>query len=178
MKKLLLFLLLTAGFSTYAYSLDMLYAIKVTSPSIQDFGTIDPSDGSFTSIKEISPTGLGWSMGDIGIDPITDEVYFRMVNPDTGSNDLLAIKKSDGTTRWLGATGAGSIIGFDTHSNKLITRRTIGGINSLMSIDTSDGSVTTIGSGWASGDISWQAGGIGAVDSVNGTAYQFNSSSN
>jgi len=179
-KKINLFVVTLLIVSQTAYSLDTLYAAKSTSGSTQDFGTIDPSDGSFTSINEISPTGLGWPLGDIGTEPdsITGEIYSRQLNPDTSSNDLLAIKKSDGTTRWLGVTGDDSVIGFDTHSNKLITRRTIGGTNSLMSIDTSDGSATTIGSGWASGNTTWQAGGIGAVDSVNGTAYQFNSSSN
>ncbi len=179
-KKINLFVVMLLIVSQTAYSLDTLYAAKSTSGSTQDFGTIDPSDGSFTSINEISPTGLGWPLGDIGTEPdsITGEIYSRQLNPDTSSNDLLAIKKSDGTTRWLGVTGDDSVIGFDTHSNKLITRRTIGGTNSLMSIDTSDGSATTIGSGWASGNTTWQAGGIGAVDSVNGTAYQFNSSSN
>ena len=179
-KTINIFVAMSMFVSQATYSLDTLYAAKSTSGSTQDFGTISPSNGSFVSIKQISPTGLGWPLGDIGteVDPITGEIYSRQANPNTSSSDLLAIKKSDGTTRWVGVTGDDMVIGFDTHNNKLITRRSIAGTNSLVSIDTSDGSATTIGSGWASGNTTWQAGGIGAVDSVNRTAYQFNSSSN
>jgi len=173
-------LLILTHFSQAVLALDTLYGVKSTSGSTQDFGTVNPDTGSFSSIKQISPTGLGWPLGDVGTepDPILGEIYTRQTNPDTSTNDLLAIKKSDGTTRWLGVSGDDMVVGFDTHNNRLITRRTTGGSNSLMSIDTSNGSATTIGSGWASGNTTWQAGGIGAVDSVNRVAYQFNSSSN
>ncbi len=141
------------------FALDTLYGVKATSGSTQDFGTVNASRGAFTTILQISPTGLGWPLGDIGteIDPILGEIYSRQTNPSTSSSDLLAIKKSNGQTRWLGVSGDDMVIGFDTHNNKLITRRTVGGTNSLMSINTNDGSATTIGSGWASGKTMWQA---------------------
>ncbi|MDA7800011.1 hypothetical protein N9A13_03035 [Alphaproteobacteria bacterium] len=79
---------------------DVLYAVKSTSGSTQDWGTIAPSTGTFTSITQISPTSLGWPLGDIGSesDPINGYVYTRQTNTAAGgATDILAIKKSDGS---------------------------------------------------------------------------------
>ena len=65
--------------SSAAYSLtdgdDVIYAVKSTGGSTQDWGTIAPSTGNFTSILEISPNGLGWPFGDIGSEPDPINVY-------------------------------------------------------------------------------------------------------
>ena len=153
---------------------DKLYGVKSTSGSTQDFGTIDPTNGSFTTILQIVPSGLGWPLGDMGSepDPILGEVYSRQTNPNTSSGDILAIKKSDGTTRWLGTSGI--VVGFDTNNNKLIIDKTESGVNNLYSINTTDGSEILITSnGYASGFTSWQAGGINAVNSVGREAIRF-----
>ena len=66
-------LLVSLFISSSAYSLsdgeDVLYGVKSIVGSIRDWGTIAPSTGNFTSILQISPTGLGWPLGDIGSEP-------------------------------------------------------------------------------------------------------------
>ena len=156
---------------------DTLYGVKSTASDTQDWGTINPTDGSFTSIKELSPKSLGWPLGDIGSepDPINGYVYTRQTN--SGTADIMAIKKSDGTTKWLGLTNNDLVIGYDTQKNKMIFRRDDGSINKLMSYENSDGSIATISSGFASDNNSWQAGGIGSVDSYGRTAFQIKANS-
>ena len=172
---LIFFILLPHSFAgTATVGDDILYGVKSTSGSTQDFGTIDPTNGSFTTILQITPSGLGWPLGDMGSepDPILGEVYSRQTNPNTSSGDILAVKKSDGTTRWLGTSGI--VVGFDTNNNKLIIDKTESGVNNLYSVNTTDGSETLITSnGYASGFTSWQAGGINAVNSVGREAIRF-----
>ena len=172
---LIFFILLPHSFAgTATVGDDILYGVKSTSGSTQDFGTIDPTNGSFTTILQITPSGLGWPLGDMGSepDPILGEVYSRQTNPNTSSSDILAVKKSDGTTRWLGTSGI--VVGFDTNNNKLIIDKTESGVNNLYSVNTTDGSETLITSnGYASGFTSWQAGGINAVNSVGREAIRF-----
>lgn len=153
---------------------DVLYAVQAVTGSTQDFGTIDPASGTFTRIAQISPTNLGWPLGDIGSepDPINGYVYTRQTNTTTSDTDILAIKKSDGSTKWLGLTSNDLVVGYDTKSNKLVVRRYDSGVNKLLTYDDSDGSVAVISSSFASGVSSWQAGGIGAVDSFGRTAFQ------
>lgn len=177
MPKLLLIFLLYLFSKSYAYSLtdgeDVLYAVKSTGGSTQDWGTIAPSTGTFTSITEISPTGLGWPLGDIGSepDPINGYVYTRQTNNNTGAVDILSIKKSDGTTEWLGLSGDSLVVGYDTKNNKLIYRESSGSTNTLKSYDTSTSTSSSIGT-FGGSNTSWQAGGIGAVDSYSRTAFQ------
>ena len=106
---------------------DVLYAVKSTSGSTQDWGTIAPSTGTFTSITEISPTGLGWPLGDIGSepDPINGYVYTRQTNTSNNATDILAIKKSDGSTQWLGIGANSIVVGYDTKENKLILNKQV-----------------------------------------------------
>tara|TARA_B100001057_G_scaffold190005_1_gene190767 strand:- start:187 stop:630 length:444 start_codon:yes stop_codon:yes gene_type:complete len=125
----LIFILLISLFiSSPAYSLsdgdDVIYAVKSTGGSTQDWGTIAPSTGSFTSILQISPTGLGWPLGDIGSepDPINGYVFTRQTNSNVSQSDILAIKKSDGTTQWLGLEENAIVVGYDTKENNLIYR--------------------------------------------------------
>ena len=99
MLKLFLILLIYIFAKSYAYSVtdgeDVLYAVKSTGGSTQDWGTIAPSTGTFTSITQISPTGLGWPLGDIGSepDPINGYVFTTQTNSGTSAVDILAIKK-------------------------------------------------------------------------------------
>jgi len=153
---------------------DVLYAVQAVTGSTQDFGTIDPASGSFTRIAQVSPTNLGWPLGDVGSepDPINGYVYTRQTNTTTSDVDILAIKKSDGSTKWLGLTNNDLVVGYDTKSNKLVLRRYDSGVNKLLTYNDSDGSVEIISNSFASGVSSWQAGGIGAVDSFGRTAFQ------
>jgi len=153
---------------------DVLYAVQAVTGATQDFGTIDPASGTFSRIAQISPTNLGWPLGDIGSepDPINGYVYTRQTNTTTSDTDILAIKKSDGSTKWLGLTSDDLVVGYDTKSNKLVVRRYDSGVNKLLTYDDSDGSVAVISSSFASGVSSWQAAGIGAVDSFGRTAFQ------
>jgi len=150
---------------------DLLYGVKSTSGTTQDWGTINPTNGAFTSITQISPTNLGWPLGDIGSqpDPINGYVYTRQTN--SGTNDILAIKKSDGSTKWLGLTANDLVVGYDTKNNKLIYRNS-SSANILKTYDINEGTTDTISSSFASGVSSWQAGGIGAVNSFGRTAFQ------
>ena len=103
-------LFMTSLFSSNAFPLedgdDIIYGVKSTSGTTQDWGTLAPSSGNFTSIGQISPTGLGWPLGDIGSepDPINGYVFTRQTNSESSSADILAIKKSDASTKWLGLT--------------------------------------------------------------------------
>jgi len=155
---------------------DVIYAVKSTGGSTQDWGTIAPSTGNFTSILQISPTGLGWPLGDIGSqpDPINGYVYTRQTNTNTSAVDILSIKKSDGSTEWLGLSGDSLVVGYDTKQNKLIYRESTGSTNTLKSYDTSTSTSSSIGT-FGGSNISWQAGGIGAVDSYSRTAFQLRS---
>ena len=87
--------------SSSAHSLsdgeDVLYAVKSTGGSTQDWGTIAPSTGTFTSITQISPTGLGWTLGDIGSEPAKINGYVCTTQTTSGTYavDSLAIKKSE-----------------------------------------------------------------------------------
>ena len=115
---------LFAGTSTTGE--DKLYAVKSTGGSTQSFGTVDPTDGSFSTIKTtISPTGLGWPLGDIGSepDPINGLIFTRQTNNLNGQTDIMSIKKSDGSTNWLGLTTSDLVVGFDSKLNRLIFRR-------------------------------------------------------
>ena len=152
---------------------DVLYAVKSTSGSTQDWGTIAPSSGTFTSITQISPTGLGWPLGDIGSepDPINGYVYTRQTNTGTSATDILAIKKSDGTTQWLGIGANSIVVGYDTKTNKLIYRVSENSANTLKTYDILTTATGTIGT-FGGSNTSWQAGGIGAVDSYGRTAFQ------
>ena len=153
---------------------DVLYAVKSTSGSTQDWGTIAPSTGTFTSIAEISPTGLGWPLGDIGSesDPINGYVYTRQTNTAAGgATDVLTIKKSDGSTKWLGIGANSIVVGYDTKDNKLIYRESAGSTNTLKKYDNDTSTTSTIGT-FGGSSTSWQAGGIGAVDSYGRTAFQ------
>ena len=109
-------------------------------------------------------------MGDIGSqpDPINGYVFSRQ------SSNTLAIKKSDGTTKWLGVDGA--VVEYDTKTNKLILRNYVSSKNNLISHDISTGSTSTLLSDFANGKTMWQVGGIGAVDSFGRTAFQLNGS--
>ena len=152
---------------------DVLYAVKSTSGSTQDWGTIAPSTGTFTSIKQISPTGLGWPLGDISSepDPINGYVYTRQTNTSSSATDILAIKKSDGSTQWLGIGANSIVVGYDTKTNKLIYRVSENSSNTLKTYDistTETGTISTFGGS----STMWQAGGIGAVDSYGRTAFQ------
>ena len=156
---------------------DTLYAIISTSGSTQDFGIIDPAVDSFTRINQIFPTGLGWPLGDIASqpDPINGYFFTRQMNPQTSLPDILAIQKSDGSTRWLNVDG--SVVGYDTQTNKLILRdfiRTAQGteFNRILSYSIKDATSSIIVSDFAPDNKMWQAGGIGAVDSFNRTAFQ------
>ena len=158
---------------------DVLYAVKAISGSTQDFGTIDPADGSFTRITQISPTGLGWPLGDVGSepDPINGYVYTRQTNSESSQTDVLAIKKSDGSTKWLDVGGSTLVVGYDTKSNRLILNRQVeldGGerVNRLISYSMADASTEIISSSFSAGNINWQAGGIGAVNSFGRLAFQ------
>lgn len=109
-------------------------------------------------------------MGDIGSqpDPINGYVFSRQ------NNDVLAIKKSDGSTKWLGING--SVIGYDTKTNRLILRNYVDSKNNLISYDISTEASSTLLTDFANGKSSWQAGGIGAVNSFGRTAFQLNNS--
>ena len=176
----ILIFLISLFINSSAYSLsdgdDVIYSVKVTSGSTQDFGKVAPSSGIFTSIKQISPTGLGWPLGDIGSqpDPINGYVYTRQTNTNTSAVDILSIKKSDGSTEWLGLSGDSLVVGYDTKQNKLIYRESTGSTNTLKSYDTSTSTSSSIGT-FGGSNISWQAGGIGAVDSYSRTAFQLRS---
>ena len=115
---------------------DILYAVKATGGSTQDWGTIAPIK-PFTSIAQTSPTGLGWPLGDIGSepDPINGYVFTTQTNSSTSAVDILAIKKSDGSTRWLGLTSSDQVMGYDTKENKLIIHRNSGSNNAMLSFD-------------------------------------------
>ena len=164
---------------------DILYGVKTSShPHLQDFGTITPSDGNFTAIKQVEPSGtcaftlacLGWPLGDMGAepDPINGYVFTTQTKPNSGPIDTLAIKKSDGTTKWLGTGIHDRIMGYDSKENLLILRRSDGSSNKVVSYNMTDSSVATISSSFAAGKNSWQAGGTGAVDTYGRTAYVFN----
>ena len=167
---------LFAGTSTTGE--DKLYAVKSTGGSTQSFGTVDPTDGSFTSIKTtISPTGLGWPLGDIGSqpDPINGLIFTRQTN--SGNEDIMAIKKSDGSTSWLGLNTNDLVVGFDSKLNRLIFRRSVTNTNNkLMAYNMSDNTTSTILSSFGGTDTSWQAGGIGVVDSFNRKIFQLRTS--
>lgn len=152
---------------------DVLYAVKATSGSTQDWGTIAPSTGTFTSITQISPTGLGWPLGDIGSepDPINGYVYTRQTDISSSTTDILAIKKSDGSTQWLGIGANSLVVGYDTKTNKLIYRVSENSSNTLKTYDMSTTETGTIGT-FGGSSTSWQVGGIGAVDSYGRTAFQ------
>ena len=83
----------------------------------------------------------------------------------------LALLKSDGTTEWLGLSGDSLVVGYDTKNNKLIYRESSGSTNTLKSYDTSTSTSSSIGT-FGGSNTSWQAGGIGAVDSYSRTAFQ------
>ena len=167
----LLFLISTAvNAGTATVGTDILYVVKSKTGTTQDWGTIDPTTGTFTAIKQISPTGLGWPMGDIGSqpDPVNGYVFSRQ------GNNILAIKKSDGTTKWLGVDG--SVVGYDTKNNRLILRNYVNSKNNLISYDILTETTSTLLADFANGQNSWQAGGIGGIDSFGRTAFQLNSS--
>ena len=147
--------------------------MKVTSGSTQDFGKVAPSSGIFTSIKQISPTGLGWPLGDIGSesDPINGWFY-------TQQGDVLAINKSSGDTNYLGVGSNASIIGYDTINNNLIYREVSGSTNALRSLDINGTPYTSHIGNYAGSDVTWQAAGIGAVNSFAREAYQLKTSTN
>ena len=152
---------------------DIIYGVKSTSGSTQDWGTVNTSTGAFTKISQISPTNLGWPLGDIGSepDPINGFAYTRQTNNSTGNVDILAIKKKDGSTQWLGLGSDSLVVGYDTKTNKLIYRVSEGSSNTLKSYDTTNSSAAVIGT-FGGSSTSWQAGGIGAVDSYGRTAFQ------
>ena len=164
-----------AGSQSIPAGSDILYGVNATSGSTQDWGTINPTTGTFSTITEISPTGLGWPLGDIGSqpDPINGYVYTRQTNGALGGSpsDILAIKKSNGSTQWLGLSADDLVVGYDTKTNKLIYRNSSGG-NKLKTYDIANGTTGTISESFASGNSSWQAGGIGAVNSFGRIAYQ------
>ncbi len=142
--------LISLFISSSAYSLsdgdDVIYAVKSTGGSTQDWGTIAPSTGNFTSILQISPTGLGWPLGDIGSepDPINGYVFTRQTNSNVSQSDILAIKKSDGTTQWLGLEENAIVVGYDTKENNLIYRTwTTNTRNTLKSFNFSTQSTST-----------------------------------
>ena len=124
----------STGFAQPTDGEDKLYGVKSTGGSTQDWGTIAPSSGTFTSIAQISPTGLGWPLGDIGSepDPISGMVYTRQTNNSTGQVDILSIKKSDGSTSWLGLGSNDLVVGFDSKGNKLIYRTSESSTNTLI----------------------------------------------
>ncbi len=173
----------STGFAQLTDGEDKLYGVKSTGGSTQDWGTIAPSSGTFTRITHISPTGLGWPLGDIGSepDPISGMVYTRQTNNSSGQVDILSIKKSDGSTSWLGLGVNDLVVGFDSKGNKLIYRTSESSTNTLKSYDPAysceigtqycSGATATIGT-FGGSSTSWQAGGIGAVDSYGRTAFQ------
>lgn len=162
---------------------DIMYAVKSTGASTQDWGTIDPLNGNFTSIRQISPTGLGWPLGDIGSepDPINGYVYTRQTNSTSSTTDILAIKKRDGTTSWLNLGSDAIVVGYDTIANKLVYRESVGSSgaanskNTLKTYDVLTGTSASLGT-FAGTMTSWQAGGIGAIDSFGRTAFQIKAS--
>ncbi len=181
MLKYTVYLLFYIFTNSFAYSLtdgeDVLYAVKSTSGSTQDWGTIAPSSGAFISITQISPTGLGWPLGDIGSepDPINGYVFTTQTNSETSAVDILAIKKSDGSTKWLGLTSNDQIMGYDTKNNKLIIHRNSGSNNAMISFDMNDNSTETISSSFAASNNSWQVGARSAVNSFGREAYMLKS---
>ena len=159
---------------------DVLYAVVSTSGITQDFGIIDPATESFSRINQIFPTGLGWPLGDIASqpDPINGYFFTRQLNPDTSLLDILAIKKLDGSTRWLNTDG--SVVGYDTKKNQLILRGFVpaisgAGTNQLIAYSMDTGSVDVIAESFARNNTMWQAGGVGVVDSFNRQAFQLGS---
>ena len=172
-------LFMTSLFSSNSFSLedgdDIMYGAKSVSGSVQNWGTLAPSSGNFTAIGQISPTGLGWPLGDIGSqpDPINGYVFTRQTNSETLSADILAIKKSDASTKWLGLTNNDVVMGYDTKNNLLIIRRSADSLNKILSYNMSTSETSTISSSFADGNINWQAGGNNAIDSYGRIAYTF-----
>ncbi len=152
---------------------DILYAVKATSGATQDWGTIAPSTGTFTSITEISPTGLGWPLGGIGSqpDPINGYVFTRQLNFSNFVTDVMAIKKNDGSTKWLGIGPNSMVVGYDSKTNQLIYRVSENSSNTIKTYNMVTTETSTIGT-FGGSNITWQAGGIGAVDSFGRTAFQ------
>jgi len=156
---------------------DILYGVKANPGSTQDWGTVAPSTGTFSSITQLSPTGLGWPLGDIGSepDPINGYVYTRQTNTSSGETDILAIKKVDGSTQWLGIGSNSTVVGYDTKDNNLIYRVSESSTNTLKKYNISTTTSETIGT-FGGSNTSWQAGGIGVVDSFGRTAFNLRSS--
>ncbi len=180
MRKLLISavaLFITSLFSSNAFPLedgdDIIYGVKSSSASTQNWGIIAPSSGNFTSIRQISPTGLGWPLGDIGSqpDPINGYVFTNQMNVSAGRSDILAIKKVDGTTKWLGVTPFDKVMGYDTKKNLLILRRTDESVNKIVGYNMTTNETSTIASSFSAGNTSWAAGGNNAIDSYGRIAY-------
>ena len=138
---------------------DILYGVKAKPGSTQDWGTVAPSTGTFSSIKQLSPTGLGWPLGDIGSepDPINGYVYTRQTNTSSAETDILAIKKVDGSTQWLGIGSNSTVVGYDTKDNNLIYRVSESSTNTLKKYNISTTTSETTGTFGGSNTL-WQAG--------------------
>ena len=132
----LIFILLISLFiSSPAYSLsdgdDVIYAVKSTGGSTQDWGTIAPSTGNFTSILQISPTGLGWPLGDIGSEPDSINGYVYTRQTDGADLDGLVDNES------LGSSGNFTIDG-------ALSSRASSSFNSTVSINSSSNNTSVI----------------------------------
>lgn len=154
---------------------DIIYGVKSIDSSTQNWGSIAPSSEVFTVINQLPHSGLGWPLGDIGSqpDPINGYVFTRQTNVGTSSADILAIKKVDGTTKWLGVTANDVVMGYDTKKDLLILRRSADSVNKILSYNMTTSETSTISSSFAAGNINWQAGGNNAIDSYGRIAYTF-----